>query len=584
VENVEIAAILDEISTLLEIKGANPFRIRAYENAARTVETHTTPMRKLVAEGTDLTELPAIGKDLARHIAELVTTGRLAMLDQLTDEIPRSLVELVRLPGVGAKRVRVLWEAIGITTIDALEQAARSGAIAELRGFGAKSQDKILRAIEGYRRRGARIPLGDVDELVQPLLEYLAGCEEALCVEVAGSYRRRVETVGDVDVLVAATDGQSVIEHFTRYPNVRAVERARGTRATVRLGGGLQVDLRAVPPESYGAALQYFTGSKAHNVKLRTWAVARGLRISEYGVFKVDPAQAQDDDPYAGECVAGRDEREVYEALGMPYIVPELREDRGELEAAREDALPSLITLADMRGDLQMHSTWSDGTESIEAMARACSAKGYEYLAITDHSKALAMTGGLDAARMRQQWVEIEEVQARHPEIRILRSVEVDILADGSLDLEDEMLEALDLVVVSVHSRLDLPSAEQTARITRALEHSRVDVLAHPTGRLLNRRDPMVFDVDTVLEAAAERGVAVELNAHPDRLDLRDTHLMRAKELGVKVVISTDAHRVRDLDLMHYGIEQARRAWLSPSDVLNTQPLDELLAATRRLG
>jgi DNA polymerase (family 10) len=448
--------------------------------------------------------------------------------------------------------------------------------------MGAKTQDKILRAIESYRRRSGRLPLGEADPIIAPLLAHLRECDAAEAVEVAGSYRRRVETIGDVDVLVSADDAAAVVGHFLAYPSVREVALAGDTRATAHLAGGVQVDVRVVPPDSYGAALQYFTGSKAHNVKLRTWAVAKGLRVSEYGVFVSDRETEATDDPLVGERLAGSTEVEVYAALGLPWITPELREDRGELEAARDGALPTLVALEDLRGDLQMHSTWSDGKDTIEAMTAACEARGYEYFALTDHSKALAMTGGLDEVRLREQWTEIAEVQERHPGIRILRSIEVDILADGTLDLEDEALMALDVVVASVHSRFDLPAHEQTDRIVRAMRHPAVNVLAHPTGRLLGRREPMAFDVDAVIEAAAECRVAVELNAHPERLDLRDTHLMRAKALGVPVVISTDAHRVGDLALMSYGIEQARRAALGPEDVLNTRSLDALLAFTRQ--
>jgi DNA polymerase (family 10) len=347
------------------------------------------------------------------------------------------------------------------------------------------------------------------------------------------------------------------------------------TRSSIALRSGLQIDLRVVPEASWGAALVYFTGSKEHNIRLRQRGVERGLRISEYGVFRVEG----EGEPFAGTRIAGAEEAEVYAAVGCAWVPPELREDRGELEAAAAGRLPRLLELGDLRGDLQMHSTWSDGKASIEEMLEACAARGYQYFALTDHSKALAMTGGLDAARLAEQWREIDEIAARHPEIRLLKSLEVDILADGSLDLEDEMLARLDLVVVSVHSRFGLPAAEQTERILAAVRHPAVDVLAHPTGRLIGRREPFDFDLDAVLRACAEHRVAVELNAQPDRLDLKDTHLMRAKELGVKVVVSTDAHSPAGLDAMRWGVEQARRAWLGPADVLNTLPLADFLAA-----
>ncbi len=576
-ENVDIAHVLEDIATLLEIKGSNPFRIRAYQNAARTVEEHTTPLRVLVEQEADLTELPSIGKDIAGYIRELLTTGKLGLLDELTGEIPSSLIELTRLPGVGAKKTRRLWEALDVRTIDDLERVARAGEVAELDGFGEKSQQKILDGIAGYRRRQGRFRLAEAEQYVEPLLEYLARHEHIERVEVAGSYRRRRETVGDIDLLAISTQAADVMEYFREYPEVRRVELSGDTKSTVVLRSGLQVDLRVLPAESYGAAMQYFTGSKEHNVKLRTRAVAQGLTVSEYGVFRASEEDTEQQTP-----LAGREERDVYGAVGLPWIPPELREDRGEIEAAADDALPRLLTLDDLRGDLQMHSTWSDGKQSIEEMLTACVARGYEYFAITDHSKALAMTGGLDAAKLREQWIEIEEIQARHDEIRILRGMEVDILRDGSLDLEDELLAELDVVLVSVHSLLDLPAAKQTARILAALEHPEVNVLAHPTGRLINRRDPMQLDVDEVLQAAAEHGVVVELNAHPDRLDLKDTHLIRAKELGLAVAISTDAHRTDDLDLIRFGVDQARRGWLTPDDVINTLPLDPLLSALEK--
>ncbi|MDH3457482.1 MAG: PHP domain-containing protein, partial [Gemmatimonadota bacterium] len=401
-------------------------------------------------------------------------------------------------------------------------------------------------------------------------------------LEVAGSYRRRRETVGDIDLLAITTDPGPVMQRFTTYPEVRKVELAGDTKGTVVLRSGLKIDLRLLPPESYGAALQYFTGSKEHNVRLRKRAVARGLRVSEYGVFQVTGDEADPEDPFAGTMIAGREEAEVYETLELAWIPPELREDRGEIAAAERDALPDLITLGDLRGDLQMHSTWSDGKNAIEDMLDACVARGYDYFAITDHSKALAMTGGLDAKKLAAQWEEIDEIAARRSEIRILKGMEVDILRDGRLDLEDEFLERLDVVLVSVHSLLDLPPAKQTARILAAIRHPAVNILAHPTGRQINRRDPMQFDLEEVLQCAAEHDVIVELNAHPDRLDLKDAHVIRAKELGLRVVISTDAHRVGDLDLMRYGVDQARRAWLTKDDVVNTSSLKRLLETLQK--
>lgn len=577
-DNVEIARILEEVADVLEIQNANPFRIRAYRNAVRTVETQMTPLRRWVEENRPLTDLPGIGKEMANHIREMVETGTLGFRDELVAEIPRSLVDLMHLPGVGPKKAKKLWEELSICSVEELEAAAKEGRIATVPGFGAKTQEKILAGIAEHRQHTSRSLLADTERFVLPLLAYLNEIPEVERLEVAGSYRRRRETVGDIDLLAIATDSGPVMEGFLAYPQRDKILMSGDTRSTITLGSGLQVDLRVVPPECYGAALVYFTGSKEHNVKLRRRAVERGLRISEYGVFRVD-----ENDPEAeGERIAGREEADVYATVGLAFIPPELREDRGEIEAAAAGRLPRLIRQEDLKGDLHMHSTWSDGRATIEEMVEACAARGYEYMVISDHSKALAMTNGLDAYRLRAQWEEIEEVRARHPEIRILRSMEVDILSDGSLDLEDEMLAGLDLVLVSLHSRLDLPSDQQTERVLKALAHPEVNVFCHPTARLINRRRPAEMDLDAVLEEAAKRGVAVELNSNPHRLDLKDTHLARAKELGCKVVINTDSHRPGELDLMRYGIEQARRAGLTAEDVLNTLPFAEFQASVRK--
>jgi DNA polymerase (family 10) len=578
VDNPEIARTLEEVADILEIQNANPFRIRAYRNAVRTVETVTVPLRRWVEQKRPLTDLPGIGKEMANHIQEMVETGTLGFRDELLAEVPRTLIELMRLPGLGPKKARKVFDELKIGSVDELEAAAQAGLIASLPGFGAKSQEKILAGIAEYRQHGSRILLNEAERSVEPLLAYLRETPELERLEVAGSYRRRKETVGDIDLLAIASQPVPVMECFRSYAQVDKILMAGDTRSTVVLGSGLQVDLRVVPPECYGAALVYFTGSKEHNVKLRRRAVERGLRISEYGVFQVH----EEDAGTEGDCIAGREEVDVYTTVGLAWVPPEMREDRGEIEAAAAGRLPQLIQVEDLRGDLHMHSTWSDGRNSIEEMVEACVAHGYEYMVISDHSKSLAMTGGLDAYRLRQQWKEIDEVRARHPEIRILRSMEVDILGDGSLDLEDEMLAGLDLVLVSLHSRLDLPGDQQTERVLRALEHPEVNVFCHPTARLINRRKPAEFDVDLVLRRAAELGVAVELNCSPNRLDLKDSHLALAKQLGCKIVIDTDSHRTRELHLMRYGVDQARRAGLEARDVLNTLPFEEFRAAMRR--
>ena len=588
-DNAAIARTLEEVADLLEIQNANPFRIRAYRNAVRTIQTQTTPLARLLGEGRPLTNLPGIGKEMANHIKEMVETGTLGYRDELLGEMPRSLIELMRLPSVGPKKAKKLWDELQISTVEELEAAARAGRIAGVPGFGEKTQQKVLAGIHDHRQHSSRMLLADVEQIVEPLLEWLRESPGLERLEVAGSYRRRRETVGDIDLLAVAKKPAAVMKHFLGHAWIEKVEMAGDTRATVVLGSGLQVDLRAVPPESYGAALVYFTGSKEHNVKLRRRAVERGLRISEYGVFKVEAPQNRTDrsdpsdrsDQADGTWIAGREEADVYKAVGLAWIPPEMREDQGEIEAAAKKRLPRLIRQEDLKGDLHMHSTWSDGRNSIEEMVEACAARGYEYMVISDHSKALAMTNGLDAYRLRQQWKEIDEVRARHPEIRILRSMEVDILADGSLDLEDEMLAGLDVVLISLHSRFDLPEAQQTERVLRALEHPEVSIFCHPTARLINRRRGVEMDMDAVLRRAAELGVAVELNSNPHRLDLRDSHLRLARELGCKVVISTDSHRTRELDLMRYGVDQARRAWLEPGNVVNTLGYAALRKALR---
>lgn len=576
-DNPEIARTLEEVADILEIQNANPFRIRAYRNAVRTVQSLTTPLRRWVEENRPLTDLPGIGKEMATHIREMVETGTLGFRDELVAEVPRSLIDLMRLPGVGPKKARRFFDEMSICSVDELEAAAKEGRIATIPGFGAKTQERILAGIQELRQHASRHLLVDAERSFEPLLGWLREVPEVERLEVAGSYRRRRETVGDIDLLALATQPGPVMDAFLHYPQRDKILMAGDTRSTITLGSGLQVDLRVVPPDCYGAALVYFTGSKEHNVKLRRRGVERGLRISEYGVFRVEG-----DAEGEGERIAGREEADVYAAVGLAWVPPELREDRGEIEAASAGRLPALLRLEDLRGDLHMHSTWSDGRNTIEEMVEACAARGYEYMVISDHSKALSMVNGLDAYRLREQWKEIDEVRARHPEIRILRSMEIDILGDGSLDLEDEMLAQLDLVLVSLHSRLDLPEAQQTERVLRALEHPEVDVFCHPTARLINRRRPVEMDVDAVLRRAAELGVAVELNANPHRLDLKDTHLELAKELGCKVVISTDSHRTRELDLMRYGVEQARRAGLEAGDVLNALPYKEFERAVKK--
>ena len=579
-QNLDVARTLDTLADLLEIKGENPFRIRAYRNAVNTVNSLSRPLTAMVAAGEDLTELPGIGERVAEHIEELLETGTITRLEELSAEVPKTLIDLTRLEGVGPKKAKRLFEELGVRSVEDLEAQLASGAVQKLSGFGARSAEKIARAIEAHRQHTGRFQIDETENLVAGVLEHMRAAEGVARIDVAGSMRRRKDTIGDVDLLAQyEDDGTRVVEHFVAYSGAARVEGSGPTKGSIVLHSGLQVDLRVIPARSFGAALQYFTGSKGHNVAVRTRAVRKGLRVNEWGVFRVpegvDPSELGKED---GERLAGETEEGVYEAVGLSWIPPELRENRGEVEAATAGALPELVTLQDIRGDLQMHSTWSDGRASIEDMARACAERGYEYVAITDHSQAMAMVQGLTPERARQQWREIAEVRELVPQIVLLRSVEVDILADGSLDMPDDVLEELDVVVISVHSLMSQDRKTMTDRVLRAMAHPRVDILAHPTGRRINRREPFEIDVESVLEAAADLSVAVELNAHPNRLDLNDVHVHRAKELGVPVAVSTDAHSTRGLADMRFGVDQARRGWLEAADVLNARPWAELKA------
>ncbi len=575
-DNVWIARALADVASLLEIQGVNPFRVRAYANAARTVRDHPESLSAMISDGADLTQLKGVGKEIARHIETLEIQGETLLFRELALDVPISLLELTRLPGLGAKKAKTLWEELEVETIDGLDAAAKAGQVAGLPGFAAKTEQKIVRAIEEYRKRLASNTLGEADAAVRPLLEHLAEHGRVSRLEVTGSFRRRQEVVSDIQVLVTTSDSQSVTGVCEAHPDVQLVEASDSESCPLILRGGVRVTLRFVETRVFGAALVVSTGSEGHVNRLRELAVECGLALTEAGVFASkgkEPAGTASIEPLP----VSAHEEQIYDALGLSWVTPELRENRGEVAAAASGELPRLLRLEDMRGDLHMHSTWSDGRASIEQMLAGCVELGYEYLALTDHSKALAMVGGLDAERLKRQWIEVEEVAARHPEIRLLRGMEVDILADGNLDLEDELLEELDVVLVAVHSRFNLPEAEQTERVIKALEHPEANILVHPTGRLLNRRGPIALDLDAVLECAAENGVAVELNSHPDRLDLSDENLMLAKQRGLKVVISTDAHRVPDLGMMPYGVAQARRAWLEKGDVLNTFTCEEML-------
>ncbi len=582
-ENLDIARTLTEVADLLEIKGANPFRIRAYRDAVRTVNGLTRSLSSMVAEGEDLTELQGVGKKVDLHIRELLQTGQLTVLDEITSEIPRTLAQLTRLDGVGPKKAKKLWESLKIESVEMLEAEIDKGTVQQLDGFGVKSVDKIRQSIEDFRKHRGRFLRAEVEKYIAGLLTHMESAPGLERIEVAGSFRRRKETVGDVDLLAqCAGDGGVVVEHFTNFSGAVRVDAAGGTKGNIILPSGLSVDLRVIPEESWGAALHYFTGSMEHNVRVRKEAVRRGLRVNEWGVFRVpegvDPETMGKTD---GERIGGYTEDEIFEAVGLPWIPPELREDRGEFDAARSEegsGLPTLITRDDIRGDLHMHTTWTDGTASVLEMAEACRERGHRYMAITDHSQAVSMVGGLTPAKVRKQWEDIAAARDTMGDgFLILRGQEVDILRDGSLDQPDDLLEELDIVVIAVHSFMDMDGPTMTARVLKAMDNPHVDVLAHPTGRLLNRREPYPIDMEAVLQKAADRSIAVEINASPRRLDLHDRHLYRARELGVKVVINTDAHSVRGLDVMRFGVDQARRGWLEPANVLNCATVDDVV-------
>jgi len=570
VHNSEIADKFDRLADLLEIENANPFRVRAYHNAARTVRGYPRSMSDLLDDGVDLTELPDIGDDLAKKIQSMVETGKLPLLDEVEARTPPALSELMKVEGLGPKRVRALHLELHIETLDDLKKAAESGKIHEIAGFGDKSEEKIKQRVEKFSGEEKRTKLIEAEDIAKPLLEYLKKAEGLKDIVIAGSYRRRKETVGDLDILVTAKKGADIMEHFTGYDEVDEVVSKGVTRSTVYLRSGMQVDLRLVPQASYGAALHYFTGSKAHNIAVRKMGVKKGYKINEYGVFKGD------------ERIAGKTEKSVYDKVGLPYIEPELRENRGELEAAKKHKLPKLITLDDIRGNLHAHTKASDGHHTLKEMAEAAAGLGYEYLAITEHSQSLAFAGGLDKKGLLAHIKKIDKLNEQLDGIVLLKSSEVDILEDGALDYPDELLKELDFTVCAVHQKFDLPRKKQTERIRRAMDNPYFNILAHPSGRLINERDPYETDLEKILEAAKDNDCFVELNAQPQRLDLTDEGCMMAKALGVKISIATDAHSTSDLEHMRCGVDQARRGWLEAKDVINCLPLNKLLRLFKR--
>jgi len=572
-DNAKIHDVLQQVADLLEFQGSNPFRIRAYRGGARTVKDLTEPVTAVLEDDSRrLTDIQGIGKDLAEKIATLVETGRLPMLDELLSQIPESVLALLRIPGLGPKKAAALYNQLNITTLDQLRAACEEGVVRDLKGFAAKTEEMILAGIDLAARAEDRIYWTAADEIARTLVEHMRTAPGVVQLEMAGSYRRGRETVGDLDLLVESDDAESAMDRFGNFAGVAEVIARGETKMAVRLDSGLQIDLRVVPAESFGAALQYFTGSKDHNVTLRGLAKRQGLKINEWGVFRVE--STDDGDEATGDqetYVAGLTEEDVYAALSLPCFPPELREARQEFDWTAHGELPQLVELADIRGDLHMHTTATDGKASLEAMVEASQARGLDYIAITDHSQRVSMAGGLDADRLRSQWKAIDALREQVEGITVLKGIECDILEPGGMDLPDDVLAEADWVVASVHYGQRQSREQITDRILGAIANPHVSCIAHPTGRLINRRERYEVDLEAVFQAAAEHGTLLELNANPARLDLDDIHCASAKRHGIPIVISTDAHRIEGLDVMRYGILQARRAGLTKQDVANTR-------------
>ena len=558
VHNTDIAELFRKIADLLAIEGENKFRIRAYRNAAQTIDGLSKNVAEMIDRGEDLSKLSGIGDDLADKIETFVDTGSLPQLEKLEKKIPVELVKLMKIRGLGAKRVRALYEKLNIRSVEDLSKAAEEGEISNLEGFGKKTEQAIMDEIGRLDTSGKRTMIFKASEIAHSLIDYLEEIDGVKELVVAGSYRRGKETVGDLDILIVTKRGVNASEHFVEYEDIKKVLSRGESKSSVLLDSGMQVDLRSVPAVSFGAALLYFTGSKAHNISLRKIAQKKSWKVNEYGLFDGD------------DRIAGRTEKQIYEKLGLEHIDPELREDRGEIEAARKGSLPDLITRKDVRGDLHVHTNRTDGHYSLEQMAEAAKKRNLDYIAITDHSKHVSVTGGLDADALAEQIDEIEEKRSKIEGIDILTGIEVDILEDGSLDLPDEILKKLDVVVCSIHSKFGLSKKKQTERVLKAMDNDLFQIFGHPTGRMIGTREPYDIDIEKVLRRAKERGCFMELNAHPERLDLDDAHCKTAKDMGVKIAISTDAHHTDDFDFLEYGVKQARRGWLEANDVINT--------------
>ncbi|MGM0442482.1 MAG: DNA polymerase/3'-5' exonuclease PolX, partial [Elusimicrobiota bacterium] len=559
VHNTDIARIFKKTADLLEIKGDNPFRIRAYREASRTVKNLSRSISDFIDSGEELTDLPGIGKDLAGKIKDILDTGRLETLDDLEKEFPEGLTDLIKIEGLGPKKVAKLYKELDIKNPGDLKEALESEKIRELEGFGRKTAENISQGLEKLSRYEKRLKISEVEAIAKDLTDYLKKGKEVVKVKPAGSYRRKKETVGDLDIVAVVRENSDITERFLNYEDVDKIISGGDKKSSVVLKNGFQVDLRVISSQNFGAALLYFTGSKAHNIRVRKMAVEKDLKISEYGVFKDDESR-----------IAGETEEEVYSSIGLDYIPPELREDRGEVKESGKSNLPRLVKLEDIKGDLHIHTSKTDGRYSITEMARACRDTGYKYMAISEHTQKVTVAGGLTPDEMSGWLDKIDRVNEKFPDIEILKSAEVDILEDGSLDLPDELLDRMDVVTCSVHYNFNLPREKQTRRILKAMDNPHFNILGHPSGRLINKREPYEINMEEILKKADQKNCFMELNAHPARLDITDIYAKRAKELGIKIVISTDAHGIDELSYMRYGVGQARRGWLEKEDVLNT--------------
>ncbi len=570
IQNNDIAKKFDKLADLLEIQGKNEFRVRAYRNAARTIRDHSQSIAEMLDEGKKLTDLSGIGEDLADKIKSIIESGELEILKEKMEEMPEGLSKLLDIEGIGPKSIKQLYDELNIENLDDLKESIENHEIRELDGFGKKTEEKIEDSVEKLSSDPGRFNLNIASQYVENIKKFLKNIDDIKEFEIAGSYRRRKETVGDLDILATAKRGSNVHDDFAQYDDIDEIITKGDKKTTVVLKSGLHIDFRTVPAVGYGAALMYFTGSKSHNVELRTIANENNWKLNEYGLYENN------------DRIAGKTEKSVYEKLGLKYIEPELRENRGEIDAAKNDSLPDLIEFSDIKGDLHAHTKYTDGKSSLNDMIKAAKNMNYEYIAITEHSKNVHVAGGLDEDEFKDLFNEIEKMKEKHDEIKILKGAEVDILEDGTLDLDDEILKEMDVAIASVHYKFNMPEDKQTERILKAMDNEYVQIIGHPTGRKLNEREPYKVDMSKIIDKAKNQGIHLELNAYPKRLDLNDIYCKMAKENGVKIAIATDAHSTDHYRYMQYGIGQARRGWLEKDDVLNTRNYKELLKLLKK--